>query len=116
MLEPLLPGAGLAWEIIRKEDQVLITLRYLATNCHQTVIADCFDVCQKVVSDVVTRVVDVLNHPTIKGPLPPLLAVGRALMLAKMLLDASTAASSESDALSTLATTTTAERHVAQSI
>ncbi|CAJ0610325.1 unnamed protein product [Cylicocyclus nassatus] len=32
MLEPLLPDAGLEpWEI-SKEDQVLITLRYLATN------------------------------------------------------------------------------------
>ncbi|CAJ0589334.1 unnamed protein product [Cylicocyclus nassatus] len=67
MLEPLLPDAGLEpWEISR-EDQVLITLRYLATNSHQTVIADCFGVCQKAVSNVITRVVDALNHPTIEA-------------------------------------------------
>ncbi|CAJ0589851.1 unnamed protein product [Cylicocyclus nassatus] len=47
MLELLLPDAGLEpWEI-SKEDQALITLRYLATNSHQTIIADCFGVCQK---------------------------------------------------------------------
>ncbi|CAJ0590644.1 unnamed protein product [Cylicocyclus nassatus] len=44
MLEPLLPNAGLEpWEV-SKEDQVLITLRYLATDSHQTVITDVSDV------------------------------------------------------------------------
>ncbi|VDM83477.1 unnamed protein product [Strongylus vulgaris] len=47
MLSLLLPDSGLhPWEVT-KEDQVLITLRYLATNSHQTVIADCFGRSQK---------------------------------------------------------------------
>ncbi|CAJ0604866.1 unnamed protein product [Cylicocyclus nassatus] len=66
MLEPLLDAGLEPWEI-SKEDQVLITLRYLATNTHQTMIGDCFGVCQKAVSDVVTRVVDALNHSTIEA-------------------------------------------------
>ncbi|VDM75042.1 unnamed protein product [Strongylus vulgaris] len=67
MLSPLLPDSGLLpWEVT-KEDQVLITLRYLATNSHQTVIADCFGISQKAVSDVVTRVVEALNHPDIEA-------------------------------------------------
>ncbi|RCN47016.1 transposase, IS4 family [Ancylostoma caninum] len=64
MLSPLLPENGFEpWEI-SKLNQVLITLRYLATN--QTVIADVFEVSQKAVSDVITRVVDALNHPMIE--------------------------------------------------
>ncbi|RCN53712.1 hypothetical protein ANCCAN_00206 [Ancylostoma caninum] len=65
-LSPLLPENGFEpWEI-SKLNQVLITLRYLATNSHQTVIADVFGVSQKAVSDVITRVVDALNHPMIE--------------------------------------------------
>ncbi|VDK79154.1 unnamed protein product [Cylicostephanus goldi] len=67
MLAPLLPDSGLEPWKISKEDQVLMTLRYLATNSHQTVIGDCFGVCQKAVSDVITRVVDALNHPTLEA-------------------------------------------------
>ncbi|EYB86605.1 hypothetical protein Y032_0276g1096 [Ancylostoma ceylanicum] len=66
MLSPLLPENGFEpWEIL-KLNQVLFTLRYLATNSHQTVIADVFGVSQNAVSDVITRVADVLNHPMIE--------------------------------------------------
>ncbi|VDM77519.1 unnamed protein product [Strongylus vulgaris] len=49
---------------------VLIILRYLATNSHQTVIADCFGISQKAVSDVVTQMVDALNQPDIEARFP----------------------------------------------
>ncbi|CAJ0599449.1 unnamed protein product [Cylicocyclus nassatus] len=108
MLEPLLPDAGLEpWEI-SKEDQLS------------------FGVCQKAVSDVVTRVMDALNHPTIEArflrfwPSDERWCLRRSQEFARsrdsqMSLDVSMAVSSESSALSTSATTTTNERLVAQS-
>ncbi|KAL6727875.1 hypothetical protein Aduo_009713 [Ancylostoma duodenale] len=66
MLSPLLPENGFEPWVISKENQVLITLRYPATNSHQTVIADIFGVSQKAVSDVITRVINAYNHPAIE--------------------------------------------------
>ncbi|KIH66591.1 transposase, IS4 family [Ancylostoma duodenale] len=43
-----------------------LNLGYLATNSHQTVIADIFGISQKAVSDVITRVINALNHPAIE--------------------------------------------------
>ncbi|KHJ98414.1 transposase, IS4 family [Oesophagostomum dentatum] len=66
MLSPLLSEKGLSsWEI-SKEDQVLITLRYLATNSFQTAVGDGHGVSQEAVSDIVERVIEELNHPTIE--------------------------------------------------
>ncbi|CAJ0606444.1 unnamed protein product [Cylicocyclus nassatus] len=110
MLEPLLPDAGLEpWEI-SKEDKVLITLRYLATNSHQIVITDCFGVCQK--ASPASSASGRRKSAGACGGLENSLESRNS----KMSLDASMVASSESSALSTSATTTTAARHVAQSI
>ncbi|EPB68805.1 hypothetical protein ANCCEY_12115 [Ancylostoma ceylanicum] len=50
--------------------QVVLALRYLATNAHQTVLADNFGACQKTVSITVKEFVTVLNHPAIVNKFP----------------------------------------------
>ncbi|KIH67457.1 hypothetical protein ANCDUO_02212 [Ancylostoma duodenale] len=47
------------------ESKVIIGLRYLATNAHQTVLADTLGVCQKTVSNAIKEFVAALNHPGI---------------------------------------------------
>ncbi|KAL6735185.1 hypothetical protein Aduo_005649 [Ancylostoma duodenale] len=46
---------------------VVIELRYLATNAHQTVLADNIGAYQKIVSNAMEDFVTALNHPSIVG-------------------------------------------------